>query len=175
MRADVMVDWNIPKHVADFTWTTNPDTSLTITVHTHTHTHTQTHPEPHSPIFQTTFHASRIPHPAIPFSFSPALFRALGLPTTLVQPPLPRGDTPELVGTQRWRAVVPGMASRRCKVGWFDVRQEGEGGAVGEEECEGEADAFWPGLGRWRIGVVLRDAEVTFGVPEEWDEPASSL
>jgi hypothetical protein len=111
--------------------------------------------------------------PYVPsFPLSTAWFNSLGLDTTLVQPPLPAGphaSLGELPGTDRWIATKPCEYSRRCELGWVDMAQGDEGRP--REDCPN----FWPGLGRWQVGVRMADAVVDFGVPETWEPPRSSL
>lgn len=90
-----------------------------------------------------------------------------------MQPPLPTGDEEELVGTERWCAVDAVIASKKTSLGWFDLKR---GGAATEEDAllderesgSGVEEEWWPELGRWRLGVRMEDAEITFGEKESW-------
>lgn len=102
----------------------------------------------------------------------------------LVQPPLPEGKGEEEVGTERWCGIVP-FQSGRTAVGWWDMEgesvEEGEGGdgeeadgvsgiaksgkAVGKEVHEN----WWPGGGKWRIGMVMEDADIAFPEGKYWN------
>lgn len=102
----------------------------------------------------------------------------------LVQPPLPAeegGDARVLVrtGEEGWCRVVPLEWSRKCRLGWWDLKQatneKGESEALlggdgegGEEEVEGYEN-WWPAAGRWYLGIIMEDATIEFGVPERWE------
>lgn len=97
----------------------------------------------------------------------------LGFDTTLVMPPLPagQGSLGELPGTDRWCSLIPHQYSRRTTLGWFDISQKDEEGNT----C-GEYENFWPGLGRWQVGLKMEDADLAFQLPEEtWQPPKSNL
>ena len=131
-------DWNIPKHLAAFSFTTHSSGALSVSV---------TLQGSSTPFFTTTFK----PTPYVPaLPFSTASMPLLGLSTTLVQPPLPAGATPEVPGTDVWHSVAPLLKGSACRVGWFDMRQ-GEG-SVHENS--------WPRWGRWRFGMVMKDTEI---------------
>ena len=178
-----MVDWNIPKHLAAFEWHTDSSSSTTI-VKVYPH---DTSPDPgqsgsyntsesvpsKTPFFQVSFR----PVPFTPaFPFSARLFNYLGIDATLVQPPLPEGkdaSEKELPGTDRWCAIDPVQSSWKTKVGWFDMRQEtDESGCVAGLA---EGDNFWPGIGRWHLGLRMEDATIEFGEGRYWDSPKSVL
>lgn len=115
-----------------------------------------------APLFQASF-APLARAPAFPFATR--WLGYLGLNTTVVMPPLPRGpgSQGELPGTDRWLSFVPCQYSRRTRLGWFDLRQRP--GAP--------HDNFWPGLGRWQLGLVMEDAEVVFDEPlDTWPAAA---
>lgn len=167
------LNWNVPKHLARFHWTDGPDGSTSVKVFPH-----DTHPEnvneataSPEPFFQTTFKPVRY-MPAFPLATRWLDF--LGFKTTLVQPPLPSGPSSqgELPGTDRWCSVVPLQYSSRSMVGWFDIEQENDS----KGKTAGESQNFWPGLGRWHMGLKMENAEVIFDDPEEvWDAPRSNL
>jgi hypothetical protein len=115
------------------------------------------------PFFQTTFKTVPL-MPSIPMSTG--LYRALGIDTTLVMPPLPQGQPEEIVGTDRWASSSPSMFTWKSHIGWFDMRQGGEDGAqVGEHEN------FWPGMKRWVLGVRMDDVAFTFSEGVYWAPP----
>lgn len=72
------------------------------------------------------------------------------------------------------------LGSRAARVVWIDLRQPvREGRAEGEGEGEGERDAllrggenkseeenWWPGGGRWRLGIWCQEAKLTLGEAE---------
>jgi len=161
-------NWNIPKHLARFTFTDLPNNAIEISVWPH-----DNDPlidlEPSSkvsPFFKAIY--KPIPYlPAIPLSTTPAKY--LGLEMILVQPPLPGGASAEnsLVGTKEWCSIKPAEYSPKASLGWWDMRQgdgKGEGGgsdgALEGEKVENEN--FWPGGGRWRIGIKMEEAIIGF-------------
>lgn len=164
------LDWNVPKHLARFDWTDNADGSTTVKVYPH-----DTHPENTTEatassvaFFQTTFKPVRY-MPAFPLATR--WIDYLGFTSTLVQPPLPSGEGSqgELPGTDRWCSVIPLQYSRRTMAGWFDMQQDTSASGAKFEN-------FWPGLGRWQVGLKMENAEVIFDDPEEtWDAPKSNL
>ncbi|KAH6675371.1 hypothetical protein F5X68DRAFT_40564 [Plectosphaerella plurivora] len=164
------VNWNIPKHMADFKWTDNKDGSRTVKVYPH-----DTSGGPiegtasPTPLFQATMKA--IPYvPSFPLSLR--IFGWLGFDFTLVHPPLPegKGKHGELPGTDRWAAVKPGQYSPKTSLAWFDMSQTDENG-----KRPGLYENFWPGLRRWHVGVRMDDSEVDFPEPTVWDPPKSVL
>ena len=85
-----------------------------------------------------------------------------------MQPPLPqgKGEFKDVeVGTEDWRASSPVLRSKRARGVWVDLRQDG---VSGEEERSVKAvENWWPGLGRWRLGLWLEDAVLDLGNPEK--------
>jgi len=163
-------NWNIPKHLAAFDWKTNADGSTSVKVFPHdTSGDVKEASASATPLFQATFK----PIPYVPsFPLSLGIFKYMGVDPTLVQPPLPEGDGSqgELPGTDRWCSISPGQSCRRASLGWFDIRQADEkGNLVGEHEN------FWPGLGRWQIGLKMENSDVTFAEPKHWNAPRSVL
>lgn len=70
------------------------------------------------------------------------------------------------------------LRSRTARVVWIDLRQPVKEGRV-EGEGEGEGDAllqggenksdeenWWPGGGRWRLGIWCQEAKLTLGEAE---------
>lgn len=70
------------------------------------------------------------------------------------------------------------LRSRAARVVWFDLKQPVKEGR-GEGEGEGEGDAllgggenrseeenWWPGGGRWRLGIWCQEGELTLGEAE---------
>lgn len=109
--------------------------------------------------------------PFVPsFPASTSLYRYLGLDASLVGPPLPKGPTEELVGTEYWAKAVPSMYSRRTHVGWFDMRQVDE-----EGKSIGEYENFWPGMSRWVLGARMDDAVLEFSAAEQWGAAAQEM
>ncbi|WYZ42462.1 hypothetical protein EsH8_VI_000161 [Colletotrichum jinshuiense] len=162
-------NWNIPKHLAAFEWKENTDGSTTVKVFPHdTSGDLKEASASTTPLFQATF--KYVPYvPSFPLSLD--IFKYF-VDATLVQPPLPEGNGSqgELPGTDRWCSISPGQNSKKASLGWFDIRQTDENGnAVGEHEN------FWPGLGRWQLGLKLENSDVTFAEPKHWDAPKSVL
>lgn len=109
----------------------------------------------------------------------------------LVQPPLPVGkgeNSRILAGTEDegWCKVEPAEWSKKCRVGWWDLKQEGDGDGEGQALLGGEGEGgegeggegegedgerfenWWPGNGRWHLGVMMEDATIEFPVGERW-------
>ncbi|KAI9152051.1 acetoacetate decarboxylase (ADC) domain-containing [Paramyrothecium foliicola] len=166
-------NWNVPKHLAKFDWSTAADGSTSVKVYPHDeasapgYTAAEAEPSPR-PWFQATFK----PVPLVPaFPLATGWVNYFGFDTRLVLPPVPanpHASQGELPGTDRWCAILPQQYSRRCSVGWFDLAQDKDGGCG--------FDNFWPGLGRWQLGIKMDNAEVIFDHPEEtWETPKSNL
>ena len=82
-----------------------------------------------------------------------------------MQPPLPqgKGDFKDVeVGTAEWKACNPVLRGESTRMCWIDLKQER---ANGEEMMASEN--WWPGLGRWRVGIWLENATLTLGEPED--------
>ena len=100
------------------------------------------------------------------FPFSSSWTSYLGLDGTIVQPPLPQGTGESKnveVGTQDWKASSPVLKSSKTRGCWVDMKQDGTNG---EEERAIVAN-WWPGLGRWKLGLWLDNAVMTLGEPRE--------
>jgi len=169
----ILIDWNIPKSLAKFTFTTLPNGATLITVHPLEDGITQSK----VPYFSATF--KPIPYlPSIPMSTSAAKY--VGLDLSLVQPPLPSAKSAqgELSGTDRWCSIMPGEHSRNASVGWWDLKQGGnteEDTLIGNEgqghQIKEGYENWWPGSARWRFGLVMEDADIDFPEGEYWDGP----
>ncbi|KAK8097631.1 uncharacterized protein PG998_013117 [Apiospora kogelbergensis] len=164
------LNWNIPKHLAKFDWTDEPDGSTTVKVYPFDTTGDAAESGPAAlPFFQTTF------TPVLGgLPFSTDLYEWIGINATLAQPPLPGNAASrygELAGTARWRAVVPGQASRRSSLGLFDMDQ-GRGDQVGDTGRNPVGDEFfrnfWPGTPGLALGLKMENADISFGEPEIW-------
>lgn len=100
-----------------------------------------------------------------------------------MQPPLPQGDSAELCGSDVWIKAKPELRSKKTRMVWWDMRQP-KTGLAGEQTstaASSETDAllaqnraestgddnWWPGLGRWRLGLWLEDAVLELGEAEE--------
>lgn len=158
-------DWNNPKHLANFSFITLPDKSVSISV---TPLEDGQTPAP-QPLFAATFTPTTY-FPRLPISTSLASY--IGLDLTLAQPPLPTQSTPqgELPGTERWCRLMPYEYCPKAEIGWWDLRQGEEGRKGGRAGSE----HFWPGAGRWAMGVRMENTEFSFPVGEFWGEEDGS-
>jgi hypothetical protein len=112
-----------------------------------------------------------------PFPCSFALAPYVGIDTHIVQPPLPQGGSPELGGTDDWKKSQPLLSSRKTRLVWIDMRQppSKSGTASGGDDEEDallqrkpKDENWWPGIGRWHIGLWFEDAKLDLGEPETW-------
>lgn len=163
-------DWNIPKHLARFEYNDLPDGSTKVKVYPHdTSDDVAETCASESPFFQATIQPLKWA-PSFPLSLN--LLQYIGIDASLVQPPLPTGDgsQKELPGTEHWSKVVPGQKTKRACVAWVDMCQkhENEIPRVGYEN-------FWPGLGRWQLGLKMEDADIEFGEPVYWNPSQPKL
>lgn len=180
------LNWSCPKHLARFEWTSGPNDSVGVKVFPHDTGGDANEATPSDvPFFQASFTPVAYA-PAFPFATHWLDF--LGFNTTVVNPPLPpgRGFHGELPGTDYWCSFVPCQYSRSTRLGWFDMAQpassDGAMAALGEPDNDdkrnqaegaGRYNNFWPGLGRWQLGIKMENAEVIFDHPlEVW--PAAS-
>ena len=84
----------------------------------------------------------------------------LGVPNTLVQPPLPEGDPKELLyGTDAWYKVTASIYSPKAKIVWMDLKQHGKDG-------QSDNKNWWPGIKRWHVGLWLQNTQMYLGDPE---------
>lgn len=85
----------------------------------------------------------------------------------------------ELAGTERegWSKVNALEWTKKCSLGWWDLKQgQGENSPLLGGEVQGSDEAgvseghenWWPGLGRWQIGVVMEGATIEFPAGERW-------
>lgn len=152
-------NWNIPKHLAKFSFTDIPADS---TKKTPAQVKIEVFPEHYNksttPFFTTTVVRAR-GWPSLPMTTT--LMPWLGFDLHLVQPPLPAGEDPELVGSEKWIKCLPVAKTNQARVMWFDMKQaskkDGEGEGEGKEAKT--AENFWPGIGRWRLGLWLEKTE----------------
>lgn len=154
-------DWNIPKHLARFEWTDREDGATHLKVFPHDMVAGTTESEPsEAPFFQMTFKATPF-IPAMPVSTN--LYKLLGMEVGLVQPPLPQGNSKELVGTHVWHSCDLYQYSAKTHVGWYDLDQRDAKG-----DMVGKYPNFWPG-GRWRLGIRMDDAVFDITEGEQWE------
>jgi hypothetical protein len=172
-------DWNIPKHLAKFTFEDLPNGAVRIAVHPlETDSKGIESIPSKTPFFAATYKDIRY-LPSFPSSTGPA--RYLGLDLSLVQPPLPEGKG-ALGGTEEWCQLMPLEYSSKTSLGWWDLKRVGEanendallGGDGDGDGVKGEGhENWWPGLGRWRIGMKMEDAVVEFPEGEHWSQSTS--
>lgn len=170
-------NWNIPKHLARFSFTpADASKSSPIKVEVY-----RAIPGSSPPSFSTQPFFSATIHPIsyLPvFPMSSSWLSYLGISTSILQPPLPTGDPTDLVvGTTDWKRSLPVLTSKRAKMVWIDLKQPDEDreygeAAVGREEGDvllkrkgKDRENWWPGMGRWHLGVVCEDATLKLGEP----------
>ena len=98
----------------------------------------------------------------------------MGLPSKFLQPPLPVGNLPEMeVGTDNWVLCAPTLKSRRCRLIWLDMQQDQpaedgveDDGSPKTASQDKSADNWWPGMGRWKLGMSMDDATMVIGEPQ---------
>lgn len=165
-------NWNIPKHLARFKFTpTDASKSSPVKVEVY-----RSDPSATRPFFSATIHPISY-LPAFPMSSSWLSY--LGISTAILQPPLPEGDPADVVvGTKDWKRSFPVLKSRKAKMVWMDMKQlDGdprrdasangpeEGAALLRKEGKGYEN-WWPGMGRWQLGMVCEDSTLELGEPE---------
>ncbi|KXJ94858.1 hypothetical protein Micbo1qcDRAFT_221324 [Microdochium bolleyi] len=170
-------NWNIPKHLARFDWTSTPNGGESVKIYPYDTSPSyaasldgqETGPS-EKPFFSMTF------APTIPISvpFTTDVFGWLGMQAaTLGHPPVPQGKGlyDELVGTDFWAHTVFGLKGSKASLGLMDLKQGNEDevagtgrNAVGDENYPN----FWPGLPRWNAALKLTGATISFSDPETW-------
>lgn len=177
----MMADWSIPKHLASFTFTTNPDSSLTLDLRPHA-SDSASSSTSFTPFFTTTFRPTPYlpPFPVTLTSLAPFTQTRIVLPPLPASPNYPGGEEDLTCGTDMWCTFTPKVTSWKTRVGWFDMRQteatpgadvDADDGGVGDGDDNKEdkrEENFWPGWGRWRFGMSMTDAEVVFEAPQTW-------
>lgn len=165
-----MVDWNIPKHLARFDFNDLPDGSTKVSVYPHdTSDDLAEARASENPFFQATIQPLRWA-PSFPLKLSWASY--VGVDISLVQPPLPegQGSQGELPGTDKWCQIIPGQATRQASLAWVDMSQRDEKGVLYAKD-----EHFWPGIGRWQLGVKMENATIDFPEGKYWDTPRTML
>ncbi|ROV92959.1 hypothetical protein VMCG_09014 [Cytospora schulzeri] len=160
-------NWNIPKHLARFEWKDLPNGAKQVKVFPFDTSTDQAEVSASStPIFQASFNT--IPYlPAFPMSTK--WFENLGVNTALVQPPLPQGEPKEVAGTEQWCECPMSQYSSKTHIGWFDLRQRDDAGAL-----TGLFENFWPGMKRWQLGLRMDDADLEIPEGEYWRAPEAN-
>ncbi|OLN86687.1 hypothetical protein CCHL11_03876 [Colletotrichum chlorophyti] len=153
-------DWGTPKHLARFEFNEKSDGAMEIKVFPHD---TTSDPREATPDNEAFFRAVYKPVPFLPsVPLSTSLVKYLGIDFTIVQPPVPEGNGSqgELPGSDKWCKFYPTISSSQTAVGWFDLSQE----KTSEKN-------FWPGIGRWRLGIRMENANISFSNVEHWETP----
>ncbi|KAL1858860.1 hypothetical protein Daus18300_009858 [Diaporthe australafricana] len=161
-------NWNIPKHLARFDWKDLPNGAKQCRVFPHdTDRDVAEATASEKPLFQASF--MTIPYvPAFPMSTK--WFKYLGVNSALVQPPVPQGKPEEVVGTEQWCKCEMTQAASRTQVGWMDLSQRDDDGKL-----TGLFENFWPGMGRWQLGVKMDNADLDIPEGEYWRAPRANL
>ncbi|KAF2664943.1 hypothetical protein BT63DRAFT_80795 [Microthyrium microscopicum] len=168
------VNWNIPKHLARFTFSSPP-----VSASNPTPKHLQISLFPPNPAAINPFFSATVQ----PFTFPPGLpLNTTWLPSyygTTTLPPLPSAlsaldgawsaddeqiDVMYAPGTDEWCEFSVIMKSRRARCCWVKV----EGPEAGSEE-EAEAQRWWPQGKKWKpwaVGLWMENAdlEITEGI-----------
>ncbi|KXJ88164.1 hypothetical protein Micbo1qcDRAFT_166806, partial [Microdochium bolleyi] len=151
-------NWNIPKHLARFDWSTNRDGSETVKIFPHDTTALLDESAGPSklPFFQGTFRTIPIVGDLVQIPFSTAIIDVLGGigidPLALASPPLPEGKSVygELAGTDVGQITQFGVKSSLATVGTMDMYQGPKGDQVGSTGRNAVGDEyfanFWPGM-----------------------------
>jgi hypothetical protein len=172
------LDWNIPKHLANFKFKDLPNNSASISVYPREQGSSENSSMlDKKPFFTATYKPiSYLPK----FPSSTNLFKYLGIDLNLVQPPLPQGSKAdvELARTHQWTMVKSLEWSSKTSLGWWDMKQSPR---IGEDETPtrssedsdpvaGEFENWWPGIGRWRLGMKMEEATIEFPEGKHWVE-----
>ena len=79
--------------------------------------------------------------------------------------------------------MFPLEYSSKTSLGWWDLRQDGakvkeateQDPLLARDDPEGDGEQagtgfenWWPGFGRWRIGLKMEDATIVFDEGEHW-------
>jgi hypothetical protein len=172
------LDWNIPKHLAKFEFKELPNDSVSISVYPREQGGFGNPSKlDEKPFFTATYKPiSYLPK----FPSSTNLFKYLGIDLDLVQPPVPQGSKAdvELAGTHQWTVVKSLERSSKTSLGWWDMKQgprteEDEtrtGGSKDSDPSEEDFENWWPGIGRWRLGMKMEEATIEFPEGKHWVE-----
>ncbi|KAL8711245.1 MAG: hypothetical protein Q9220_004390 [cf. Caloplaca sp. 1 TL-2023] len=147
-------NWNIPKHIARFKCTGNFSAPpFTIQLFPED-------PANETPFFTASLKPLGFWTPSFPFSSK--FLKRIGVPSSMVQPPLPSGEVESkdvVCGTDRWCKSEPVIYSPKAKLIWMDLKQPEQEGKKGSEH-------WWPGIKRWHVGVWLQNAQLDLGESE---------
>jgi len=177
-----ILDWNIPKHLARFRFEDLPGGAVSISVYPLESDSEDVESVPSkNPFFSATYKPMSY-LPSFPASTDWAKY--VGLDLSLVAPPLPQGKGAlgELPGTEKWCKVMPFEYSSKTTLGWWDLKRGvlteedallGGGNAHQEMTNDGRVhENWWPGFGRWRIGLKMEEAKIVFGEGSNWVRPS---
>lgn len=170
-------DWNIPKHLAKFNFQGLPDGSTHISVYPMEVDDEGLESRPSKEAFFAATYKRTSYLPAFPMSTS--IVKYLGIDFSFVQPPLPegKGAQGELPGTDQWCQVLFTERSPKTSLGWWDLKQSEateEDALLSRLDLDGGAkvaadyEHWWPGLGRWRLGMMMEDATVDCPEGRHW-------
>ena len=77
------------------------------------------------------------------------------------------------MGTNEWMRLSPIQRSKKCRIIWLDMEQprKRSAAAKGEQQSntpskECKEDYWWPGFGRWRLGMSCEDLTLELGEPD---------
>lgn len=149
-------NWNIPKHLARFEFSSPPvgkdnPTAKTLKLAVYPF---DTDSADTPPFFSATLTPSRF-IPSIPLSTN-----YLPLNTYLVQPPCVEGPEPMLCGTDQWGGVQISAHTSRARLMWVKTDE-----ATEEDKKEG---THWPAVKPWSFGVWLENATLEIPNPDEF-------
>lgn len=93
--------------------------------------------------------------------------------THILQPPLSAGEPADVVvKTGGWRRSNPKLKTSKAKLVLFDMKQVDRERSVAPEAEEEDAllgkkgdENWWPGMGRWHLGLCCPDATLELGEP----------
>ncbi|KAF7325784.1 hypothetical protein MKEN_00428900 [Mycena kentingensis (nom. inval.)] len=143
-------NWNIPKHVANFSITTDASGTTSISV---------TQPGASEPFFRaSTTRISILSALALPTSTT-----LLGSYYSLMQPPLPAGPNPEDAGTDKWAYLIPVL---RGKTSLVRAVPELEGPSGKKALGDGKG---CPALVPWSTAVFMDEINMDFGESTFYD------
>lgn len=174
------LDWNIPKHLARFDWTTSADGSESVKIYPHDTTALldESSGPSKKPFFQATFKKPLLGD-ILQLPLSNALLTYLGGlnldPLTLASPPLPKGNGVygELQGTDHWANTEFGLKSGLAAVGTMDIYQGPQGDQVGNTGRNAVGDEyfpnFWPGMPRINAAIRVKNGVVSFSAPKNYN------
>jgi len=172
-------NWNIPKHLASFSFTTNPNG----TTHLEVSPPSSASTEPFLTLDLTPFRYI----PAIPFSTNAAKW--IGMDLRLCQPPLPTAPQAQsggegeikneevdyLCGTNEWKVAMPEVwgKAKCCRVDLSysassSVAQETtpllgqQRDGEGLDPSRSSGDHWWPAYKTWSVGVFIEDGRINF-------------